>query len=110
MSGWYALAFKDKPSWRRINAYQLRMVPMSAAAAEIVEAAVQVLNREREMPNDTAALRRISGHESAFASEMGKTREEIRPAFVAAVVDCATREYIHKAREDEDVLLMMEIA
>jgi hypothetical protein len=107
MTGWYALAFKY-PSPRKVAAY--RAGELSRDADVLVDAAVDILRNEREMPNDTTALKRVSAHHAAFAKMVGKSREECREQFIAAIVERATREYIQARRDSEDMMLVGVLA
>lgn len=106
MTGWYALAFKG-PSPRKLAAYLARVpAEMTPEAKFVVDAAVDALRNEHEMPNDTAALKRISAHEASFAKMMDIPRQDVRAVFISAIVERATREYLHARRDSEELMLV----
>jgi hypothetical protein len=136
--GWFNLAFKSGQSRRRKRATDIGRELDALAYAEeahvsratlapevakrtdeVVEQAVAALRRDTSVADDAAALRRVAAHEIAFARLREQQREDARQAFIAAIVERATREYIQEAaeqrrrrvaRDDADILMLMELA
>jgi len=135
--GWFNLAFKSGQSRRRKRATDIGRELDALAYAEeahvsratlapgvakrtdeVVEQAVAALRRDAGVADDAAALRRVAAHEIAFARLREQQREDARRAFIAAIVERATREYIQEAaehrrrrvaRDDADILMLMEL-